>query len=260
MDQPHQKGQLAPVKLSPESRFKFSCHRGLSCFTQCCRGINIVLTPYDIIRLRRRLELTSEEFLTLYTTPQVLEKTGLPVVTLKLRGDDGNACPFVTDEGCFVYEDRPATCRYYPLGVASLVKSDEVDDGFYFFVSESHCRGFEDEKEWRVADWRENQGVDRYDRANERWIDLIVRKRTLPPSMELTERTKRMFFLASYNSDRFREFVMGSSFLDRYEIDAETVERLRTDDAALLEFGMTWLLWLLYKQGEFKVKAARGEP
>ena len=71
---------VEPVRLGPESTFKFKCHPGVACFTECCRDINIILTPYDIIRLKNRLDLSSEEFLALYTEPQLLEKTGLPVV------------------------------------------------------------------------------------------------------------------------------------------------------------------------------------
>ena len=131
---------IEPVRLSLDSKFKFKCHKGVKCFTKCCRDINIVLTPYDIIRLKNRLQLSSEEFLAMYTVPRLLEKTDLPMVTLRLMDDDLKSCPFVTDNGCIIYEDRPTICRYYPLGVASLSHRDGVEDeGFYFFVHEPHC-------------------------------------------------------------------------------------------------------------------------
>ena len=122
-------------RLGLKSKFKFECHKGVKCFTKCCRGINIVLTPYDIIRLKNRLALSSEEFMAIYTTPQLFEKTDLPVVTLKLLDDDQQSCPFVREDGCILYEDRPTTCRYYPLGVASLSHKEGADDqDFFFFV------------------------------------------------------------------------------------------------------------------------------
>ena len=52
-----------PDKLTEESRFQFDCHQGLECFTRCCHGIQIMLPPYDILRLKKALNLTSEEFL-----------------------------------------------------------------------------------------------------------------------------------------------------------------------------------------------------
>ena len=66
--------KVEPVRLDPESQFKFKCHPGIECFTQCCRDINIILTPYDIIRLKNKLDLPSDEFLAIYTEPQLLEK------------------------------------------------------------------------------------------------------------------------------------------------------------------------------------------
>jgi hypothetical protein len=246
---------IDPVRLNLDSKFKFACHKDVKCFTKCCRGINIVLTPYDIIRLKNRLQLSSEEFLAIYTEPQLLEKTDLPIITLKLLNDDINSCPFVKDEGCIVYQDRPTTCRYYPLGVASLSHNAQApEEGFYFFVHEPHCLGFEEKNEWAIREWRKDQGVDIHDEINSEWTDLVVRKRSFPPNLKLMEESKKMFFLISYNIDKFREFVFESTFLERYEIDDNTVENIRKDEIELLKFGLRWLKDVLFKEGGFKVK------
>jgi hypothetical protein len=254
------KAGIEPMQLGLDNRFKFRCHKDVDCFTKCCRGINIVLTPYDIIRLKNRLQLSSEEFIALYTDVQLLEKTDLPVVTLKLLDDEQQSCPFVRDDGCIIYEDRPTTCRYYPLGVASLSYKEGADkSGFYFFVNEPHCLGFEEDQVWSVRDWREDQGVDTRDDVNAEWTDLVVRKRSFPPNMKLTEQTKKMFFLASYNSDKFKKFVFESSFLSLYDVDSDTLNAIQKDDIALLKFGMKWLKWLLFKEGDFKLNAEAAE-
>jgi len=64
-----------------------------------------------------------------------------------------------------------------------------------------------------------------------------------------------MFFLVSYNLDKFREFVFESSFLDRYEVDESTLNRIKDDEIELLKLGLKWLKWLLFKEGDFKLKA-----
>jgi len=247
--------QINPVRIGLQSRFKFKCHPAVPCFTKCCRGITITLTPYDIIRLKNRLGLTSEEFLAIYTEPQLMEKTDLPIVNLKLLDDAEQSCPFVREDGCIVYQDRPTACRYYPLGVASLMHKEGSDEeGFYFFVDEPHCKGFEEDQVWRVADWRKDQGVDINDDINAAWADLVVRKRSFPPNIKLTDQSKQMFFLASYNIDKFRRFVFESTFLQRYDVDAETQAQIREDEIALLDFGMRWLQFILFKRGDFKQK------
>jgi Fe-S-cluster containining protein len=235
-------------RVGLDGKFTFECHKGVKCFTKCCRGINIMLTPYDIIRLKNRLELSSEEFLAIYTTPQLFEKTDLPIVTLKLMDDEQESCPFVREDGCILYEDRPSTCRYYPLGVASLTHKEGADDeGFFFFINEPHCLGFEEQKAWTVREWREDQGVDIQDEINADWTDLVVRKRSFPTNIKLTEESKQMFFMVSYNIDKFKKFVFESSFLDRYAVDAETLEEIKTDEVALLKFGLKWLKGVLFQ-------------
>ncbi len=169
--------------------------------------------------------------------------------------DDKESCPFVRDkEGCIVYEDRPSTCRYYPLGVASLSHKEEDDeDGFYFLVKESHCKGFEEDMDWTVREWRKDQGVDIHDEINAEWTDLLVRKRSFPKNVKLSEESKKMFFTTSYDIDQFKKFVFESTFLSLYEIDEKTVEDIKNDEIALLQFGFKWMKWIMYKIGDFKI-------
>ncbi|MBF0225397.1 MAG: YkgJ family cysteine cluster protein [Desulfobacterales bacterium] len=251
MNQSEKKAVIMPERLGLSSKFKFECHKGLGCFTQCCRGINIILTPYDIIKLKNHLNMNSEDFLAVYTEPQLLEKTDLPVITLKLMDDEKKSCPFVKDEGCIIYSDRPSACRYYPVGVASL-NYREDDEGFYFFIKEPHCLGFNENKEWTIESWRKDQGVDIHDDVNSEWADLIVRKRSFPPNIKLTDQSKQMFFMASYNIDNFKKFVFESSFLKRYEIEKAILEKINNDEIELLKFGLKWIKWLFYKIGDFK--------
>lgn len=239
---------ITPVRLGYNSQFRFKCHPGVSCFTQCCRGINIILTPYDIIQLKIRLGLSSREFLAIYTQPHLLEKTDLPMVTLKLLDDERTSCPFVRDDqGCIIYTDRPTSCRYYPLGVATLQhRQGADDDGFFFFVHEPHCKGFNETFDWTVAEWRADQGVDLRDEINREWTDLVVRKRSFPSNIKLTEPAKRLFFMTSYDIDTFREFVFESSFLKRISVNDAVLEKIKGDDIELLKFGLDWLKGVLF--------------
>jgi Fe-S-cluster containining protein len=251
--------EIPPEQLNRNSKFKFACHKGVKCFTDCCRGIDIMLTPYDILIMRKKLDLTSEEFLAEFTDPQILEKADLPVVTLKLLDDERKSCPFVDDkEGCAIYEDRPTTCRYYPLGVGSLSYSGEngEKEEFFFTVKEDHCRGFEEDKTWSVGEWREDQGVDLRDEVNDGWFDLIVRKKSLPLSVKLSEESKKIFFMVCYDIDKFRNFVFNSSFLDRYDFSEERIEEIKADDIKLLQFGFEWLNASFFQSGQenFKIK------
>ena len=254
-DETYQDG-IEPRKYTAESRFKFACHKGMKCYTHCCRDLNIILTPYDIILMKNRLGLTCDQFLAIYTKPEMLSRTKLPVVTLKMLDDDKKSCPFVTPEGCIIYEDRPVTCRYYPLGMASF-REQEIEpagEDFYFMVRESHCLGFDAEKEWTVKEWRKDQGCEPYDEINKGWMELMLRKKSFGFQAELSEESRAMFFMVSSNVDKLKRFIFESSFLDKYDVEKDILERIRNDEVALLKFGFDWLQSALFGADKVKLK------
>ena len=241
---------IQPVKLTMESTIQFRCHPGVRCFTACCGSIKIVLTPYDILMLTKRLQIPAHEFLHRYTLPTYLEKTDMPGVLIKMREED-DKCPFVTPEGCTVYTDRPTACRYYPVGMADFHEGGSRDaDGnelssaeekFFFLVKEDYCKGHEEDKKWTVGEWRADQGVDVRDEMNREWLRLVMRRKSFGHQATLSEQAKRMFFMASTDLAHFRRFIFESSFLKTYEIDPAVVEKIREDDIELMHFSFNYL-------------------
>ncbi len=254
---------IVPVKLTMDSKLKFRCHPGVRCFTACCGGIKIVLTPYDILQLTKRLGIPAHEFLHKYTQPTYLEKTDMPGVMLKLREED-NKCPFVTPQGCTVYTDRPTACRYYPVGMADFHEGGSRDaegneqtaqeEKFFFIVKEDHCKGFEEDKEWTIREWRADQGVDVRDEMNKEWLRLVMRRKSFGHQATLSEQAKRMFFMASTDIATFRKFVFESSFLDTYEIDQETIDKIKEDDVELMLFSFKYLAATLFGAQLLKIR------
>ena len=244
---------VEPVKLTLKSKFSFRCHKDISCFTKCCSNIDIMLTPYDIVVLKKRFGMTSYEFLEKYTYTDVEQKSSHPFVYLRMKDDEAKNCPFVTQEGCSIYEDRPANCRYYPVGQGTLKKevADKiVDEEFYFLVKEEHCKGFEEPDEWTIERWREDQGVDRYDELNREWKSILLRKNL--PGQELDEKKQAMFYMSCYDLDRFRSFIFDSRFLDVFQIDDPARGKMREDDTALMLFGFKFLKYMLMMEETLK--------
>lgn len=248
------KDVVVPELLSEKSRFRFRCYPGIPCFTRCCSGIKIFLSPYDIFRLKKRLGMTSLEFLSRYAVPTMIEQSSLPIVVLKMQDDEKKSCPFVTAEGCTVYEDRPMTCRYYPLGMGFMKKYDkQTGEGFFIKIKEDHCLGHREDREWTVAEWTADQGADIYDEVNYDWLEIVLKAKTLG-MVEFSQKSLELFNMVSTNLDMFRDFVFAGKFLDAYEIDQETVAKLRDDDLELLKFSLKWLRFTLFGEGDFKVR------
>ena len=243
-------------KLSLEDNFCFSCHSGLKCFNECCKDVNIFLTPYDILRMKKRLGMTSDEFLGKYTKTLAFDEKGMNTVTIKMGEDDEKRCPFVTEEGCTIYEDRPWSCRMYPLGMASPNKNYTSKDEFYFLVTKEDfpfCKGLDESKDWSVKDWRVNEGIDIYDEKSKSYKDIVMHD-FFQKNNILTVDKAKVFHMACYNLDQFREFLFGSSFFDKFEVDEETKSKIKEDDEALLDFGYKWLKFSLFGEDTMKIK------
>jgi hypothetical protein len=248
---------ILPTKYTLDSKIKFRCHPGVSCFTDCCGGIKIVLTPYDILQMRKRLDMSAAEFLHTYTEPTYLEKTDFPGVVMKLTEEQ--RCPFIKSkkEGCMIYSDRPSACRYYPVGMANFhegAQENQAAEAFYFVVKEPHCKGFEEDKTWTIREWREDQGVDLRDTMNKGWMEIVMRRKSFGYQATLSEQAKRMFFMASTDLDQFRSFIFDSSFLDTYDVDQETLDKIREDDVELMLFSYKLLASMLFGTDDVKVK------
>jgi Fe-S-cluster containining protein len=246
---------VQPVALSLEERFRFRCHKGIPCFNKCCENTDILLTPYDILRLKNRLDLSSREFLDRYTRDCELDAHGTPGVKLGHK-QGSSACVFLTPEGCSVYEDRPAACRYYALGLMSMRrKGSSTDEDSYFVVKEDHCLGHLEPQEQTVGEYRREQGVDRYDEANREWRRIILKKRSAGPTVgRPSQRSFELFFLASYDIDGFRAFVASEGFREVFDLPDEEYARLLTDEEALLQFAFRFLRQVLYGERTIQLK------
>jgi hypothetical protein len=158
--------------------------------------------------------------------------------------------------GCEVYTDRPATCRYYPIGQGTLITEEGVEE-FYFFVREPHCRGYEEDAEWSVASWREDQGVDKYDEMNLPWKTLMLR-RGQDGGPVTDERGNKLFAMAMYDLDQFRNFVFKSRFLQIFDVDDEVREKIWDDDEELLKFGYQYVKMVLKIQDAESIQPRMG--
>lgn len=241
-------------RLNEDSSFKFQCHPGVPCFNLCCRDVNIFLTPYDIIRLKQRLGMTSEELIKKHTITPFDKNLKYPVLMLQMEDNDEKTCPFVSEKGCTVYEDRPWACRMYPLGLASpSAGSDELDKEFYFLLRESTCKGFGEDHDQTVGDWLTDQGIREYNEMGEEFKDITMNE-FFQQAKEINPKKLDMFFNVCYNIDHFRKFIFESSFFDKFEVDEEKQKAMREDDVALLRFGYQWLRFALFGETTMTIK------
>jgi len=240
------------TRMTLDDQFSFHCGADRSCFTACCRDVSIVLTPYDILRLKRALRMDSTEFLEKYTLPIFGAPQKFPLPILRMEGES-KKCPFVAEQGCRVYGDRPWACRMYPLGVAKPQNPSAGNQPFYFVLHEELCQGHVQGKPHSVREWIAEQGIEEYEMMGASFQELVLHdfwNREEP----LTPQQAEMFYMACYDLDRFRRFVFESRFREIFELDEARVEALRSDDEELLEFALLWLRFSLFGERTMKIR------
>ncbi len=249
---------VLPAQLKPETRICFDCYPGISCFNACCRQADITLAPYDIIRLKNHLGMSSTEFLEKHTVPFQMDGHGMPGVKMRTQ-DEEPICLFMDEEkGCRVYADRPTACRYYPIALLSSRRADEYhDEQHYALVKEDHCMGHREEKEISVADYRVEQGLEDYDLLNRDFYRIILKKKSAGPAIGKPSLTSfQFFFMVAYDIDRFKKFLNSKSFRKVYDISDQEFDTINNDEIERLKFGYRLLRQVLF--GEESIKLVEG--
>ena len=117
----------------------------------------------------------------------------------------------------------------------------------------SFCMGFFEDRVTTVKDWQAEQGIPVYHEM-EKLFEKVVKHESLAGKEIVNKKIQDMFFMAAYDLDRFRRFVFESTFLNRFEVDADERERIKSDDVALYKFAMRWLQYGLIGQDALRLK------
>lgn len=232
-------------RISSDETFNFSCHKDVKCFTDCCRMLELALTPYDVLRLRQATGLTSGQLLDRYVIVEQDPGEPFPRFYLTMIDDGRASCVFVTDRGCSVYEHRPAACRAYPLGRAVMMSEDGSTAEHFVLLKEDHCQGFQEPNKQTALQYSEGQELLTYNRFNDAVAGIYqhdsIRKGFIPTSKQID-----LFILALYNIDNFREMLLSGQLLIPGTLVPEEKSHLMNDEALLL-FAIDWVVQQLFE-------------
>ncbi len=231
-------------QIDGDAVFSFDCHPQVKCFTECCRLLELALTPYDVLRLRQATGLTSEELLAKYTIIEQDPGEAFPRLYLSMVDDGRASCVFVGKDGCSVYAHRPGACRTYPLGRA-VARTDSGVQEHFVIMQEKHCQGFLEAEKQTPRGYSHTQGVALYNQFNDAVLEILqhqaIRNGFIPSHQNV-----ELFILALYNLDTFRGVLLGDR-LDFITLNSKEKEHLQ-DDENLLKFGISFLQKHIFSQ------------
>jgi hypothetical protein len=239
---------LPGKRIEKSDTFNFRCHGGLSCFNQCCRNLNLFLYPYDLLRLKNKLKVSSEAFLDRYVDVVMKPDSFFPELLLKMAENNEKTCPFLTEKGCSVYPDRPDTCRTFPVEHGLLfTDAGEKPERVHFFRPPDFCMGRHEPDSMDVTAWAVNQNAVVYNDMTARWAAVKALFLTDPWGSDgFTGAKGKMAFMAAYNMEKFQEFVFKSTFLNRYDIKPALLKKIKQNQTELLKFGFTWISFFIW--------------
>lgn len=234
------------AQLNEDQPFTFACHPGVACFTECCRELDLALTPYDVLRLKRHLQMSAGQFLDQYVIIEWEDSQLFPTCYLTMVDDGRASCVFVAEAGCTVYDDRPGSCRAYPIGRGAARGPNGAAQQSLVLVQESHCRGFAQAATQTVAAYLRGQGVEEYNRFNDALLPLLQHASIQAGSFRPTRRQLDQYILALYDLDQFRrDMVEGRIALNR-PMNPAQLSGIAGNDEELLLLGIRWLMQEFY--------------
>jgi len=225
--------------------FKFSCHPKVDCFTDCCRQLELALTPYDVLRLKHETKLDSSSFLDRYVIQELEKEDTFPRFYLTMVDDGQASCVFVAKTGCTVYPGRPGACRAYPMGRAAMRKDNNRIEEFFVLLKEPHCHGFQEKEDQTTERYSKGQGLQVYNSFNDK-VAVLLQHEKIRQGMQLSEEQIQFFILALYDIDTFRK-QLDDGNLPQQDAYSSKKDACKDDDQLLL-FGIDWLHTILFKK------------
>lgn len=149
-------------KVDLEDTFEFGCKQ----CGNCCRNRDepIMIMGYDLYNIAKALNLSPVDALGKYTKGILGEDSKLPIAILKERLD--GSCSLLRKGKCTIQEDKPITCRIYPLG--------RFFDGkqFIYIKQDNECKG--EKKEIKVKDWLVDFHIFEMDEPCLMWTQMVM--------------------------------------------------------------------------------------
>ncbi len=183
------RGKEYPIKHK-YNKFRFVCDK----CGRCCCDIDIMLNPYDIIRICNRLKITSVRFLKDYASITLGADSRVPIVLLNTRP----RCVF-NKKICTIYEDRPTNCRGYPVGRITMTDKDTGEEEAGYIVNDN-CSAIQTKKRQTIEEWLRKEKADEYFNISTRWNRFITKliQKGFPKNNEMFN---FLFIKACYDFD-----------------------------------------------------------
>lgn len=143
------------MKIGVDDKFRFSCKQCGKC---CINREDILLSPFDLFRAAKKLNMSPDEFAKKYCDSYIGGTSKMVIVRLMPQGSI-KRCPMLKDRKCSIHDAKPMVCAMYPIGRAfqldpSRPGSEQItEESIQFIFNGAHCGNSEQHtvREWLTS-------------------------------------------------------------------------------------------------------------
>ena len=156
--------KLLQHPLGSDDTFRFHC---TECGKCCKQREDILLTPYDLNRIARYLNIEVGQVIQEYCVWYVGKSSRLPVVAMDMQGAE-QKCPFLERRKCKIHAAKPTVCALFPLGRVGTSTNYSIR----YILQPVHCGT--DEDEHTIREWLAGYGLEESEEWFRAWQKTII--------------------------------------------------------------------------------------
>ena len=172
------------LHIGVDEPFRFHC---TMCGKCCINREDILLSPRDLYRVSRELQLTPSDFVNQYGETYIGSDSRLPIVRLRPRGSI-KRCPLLKDRKCSVHRAKPSVCAMFPIG--RLIKAEgtlenaNISDNheIQYIFTKPGCG--DDSETHTVREWLGEFGLPLQDSYYIKWTQTMTQAGTILRKLE----------------------------------------------------------------------------
>lgn len=227
---------LESITVGLDDSFRFHCDQCGKC---CIHRTDIMLSPNDIFKMTKELQITPSDFFMMYCRMEIGTDSRMPIVLLRPVGRD-NRCPLLKDNRCSVHKVKPAVCGMFPLGRYITISPENYGKGklehsdVKYLLQPPECG--DDSETHTVRKWLSHFDIALEDKAFIRWNQVIAEI-----SLKLQELQKKWDMMAMMDIwfvvrvILYENYEHDIDFMPQFEFNVTTLKSLLMDIPTLKE-------------------------
>mgnify|MGYP000425916210 CR=1 FL=1 len=160
-------GRYGAKIVELDDRFEFHCTQCGKC---CTNREDILLTPRDLFRAAKELNMAVKDFFSEYCEKYIGDNSRLPVIRLKPRGTI-RRCSLLENRRCRIHKSKPVICAMFPVGRMVAIDQESGEKKTTYLIDPIICG---DNSQTRTVRERLlESGVPVYDKFFYKWHEQI---------------------------------------------------------------------------------------